>query len=232
MNFSADLSRYLNIDLSENQSSLFELYYKELIEYNKTTNLTRIVQKDEVFYKHFYDSLTLSLVINFHHITSICDMGSGAGFPGIPLKIIFPSIKLTIIDSLGKRIKFLEHLIQKLGLDDVHLVHDRIETFASKNQAAFDIVTARALGKLNYIAELGLPMTKIKGLFIAMKTNTYTTEIEEAREALKKLKSTIIQVKEFELPNHFGSRAHVVIQKNKHIDGFPRTHVQMQNKPL
>ncbi|MCF7931087.1 MAG: 16S rRNA (guanine(527)-N(7))-methyltransferase RsmG, partial [Acholeplasmataceae bacterium] len=167
MKFKEDISKELNIEITEEQATQFETYYQFLIEYNEITNLTRITEKEEVYYKHFYDSLTLVKSINFNEIESICDMGSGAGFPSIPLKIIYPHLQVTIVDSLNKRIIFLNKLVDKLGLVDIKLIHNRVEVFALDNQMEFDLVTARALGNLSLILEMGIPMTKIGGKFIA-----------------------------------------------------------------
>jgi 16S rRNA (guanine527-N7)-methyltransferase len=232
MNFKEDLINELGIILSAEQENQLLLYYNELIDYNKHTNLTRITDYNEVNYKHFFDSITLVKDINFEEITSLCDMGSGAGFPSIPLKIIYKHLEITIIDSLNKRIVFLEQLIKKLGLTNVFLYHDRIENFALKHQKTYDLVTARALGNLSLISEMGLPMVKTNSYFIAMKSTNYDEELRNATHAISQLGGKIINIRQFELPHEFGSRTNIKIQKIKYIPGYPRNFVTMSNKPL
>lgn len=232
MTFKDHVESLLNISLSENQISLFNTYYHELIEYNKVTNLTSITDEEGVYFKHFYDSLTLARTVDLHSTTTLCDMGAGAGFPSIPLKIIYPHLKITIVDSLNKRIHFLHHLTEVLGIQDIHCIHDRIETFALKNLSSFDIVTARALGHLRLIAEMGIPMVKESGVFVPLKGPQFQEEIDQSTNALKLLKSSIERIDEFELPNGLGKRANIIIRKHKHITGYPRAYHLMIKKPL
>jgi 16S rRNA (guanine527-N7)-methyltransferase len=159
-------------------------------------------------------------------------MGSGAGFPSIPLKIMFPHLKITIVDSLNKRINFLMQLIEKLHLSDISLYHQRVEDFAINHQKEFDVVTARALGHLSLISEMGIPMVKKEGYLIAPKGQQAELEIEEAQQAIDYLGGTIVIKKRFELPQNYGQRTNILIKKVKHISGFPRTYTQMVNKPL
>ena len=222
----------LNIELTDEQLRLFEIYYTFLLEYNQITNLTRITDHEEVFYKHFYDSLTLADAIDMTKISTLCDMGSGAGFPSFPLKIIYPHLKITIIDSLNKRIKFLEQLIIKLNIDHVTLIHDRVENYAIGHQDSFDLVTARALGSMSLISEMGIPMTKKSGYFVAYKAVQYEDEINESRNTLRVLSSEIENIKHYDLPFAFGSRVLIVIKKNKSINGYPRSFAIMTKKPL
>lgn len=232
MNFEIDIKKELKLELNTEQMHQFEIYYEFLISYNQITNLTRITEKNEVFYKHFYDSLSLVNVADFNHIESVCDMGSGAGFPSIPLKIMFPHLKITIVDSLNKRINFLMQLIEKLHLSDISLYHQRVEDFAINHQKEFDVVTARALGHLSLISEMGIPMVKKEGYLIAPKGQQAELEIEEAQQAIDYLGGTIVIKKRFELPQNYGQRTNILIKKVKHISGFPRTYTQMVNKPL
>ncbi|MBN2300853.1 MAG: 16S rRNA (guanine(527)-N(7))-methyltransferase RsmG [Acholeplasmataceae bacterium] len=230
--FKDDIKDLLKTDITHEQLKQFDDYYQFLVAYNNITNLTRIIDQDEVFYKHFYDSLTLSNVIDFNSIQTVCDMGAGAGFPSIPLKIMYPHLKITIVDSLGKRITFLEHLIEKLNLTHVSLFHDRSENFAKTHQLSFDVVTARALGNLNLILEMGIPMVKKDGYFIAPKGQNYEIEVTEASKAVDLLGVKIINIKTFELPNSYGKRANILLKKIKHVNGYPRSYSQMINKPL
>ncbi|MBU1141781.1 MAG: 16S rRNA (guanine(527)-N(7))-methyltransferase RsmG [Firmicutes bacterium] len=232
MTYKEDLLKYLGIETTSNQDNQFEIYYQFLIEYNKITNLTRIIDKDEVYYKHFFDSLTLVKSIEFNNITSICDMGSGTGFPSLPLKIIYPHLKVTIVDSLNKRILFLKQLIDKLKLSEVTLIHDRAEHFALSKQSSFDIVTARALGSISLITEMGLPMTNIGGKFIALKGLNYEDEFHAAKQGIHILGGEVEEIKKYVLPNQYGTRFHILIKKNKHVKGYPRHFSVMSKKPL
>lgn len=232
MMFKDDIEKLLNIQLTLEQQKMFDVYYQYLIEYNKITNLTRIVDEIEVYYKHFYDSLTLAKTINFDQIQTICDMGSGAGFPSIPLKIMFPYLKIAIVDSLNKRIIFLKNLMEKLKFIDVDLVHDRVESYALLNQNKFDLVTARALGHMSLITEMGLPMVKNSGYFIGLKAQNYEEELKQSLNGIKILGGEVIDVKSFELPFSFGHRVHIVIKKIKQVKGYPRSFVMMTKKPL
>jgi 16S rRNA (guanine527-N7)-methyltransferase len=232
MEFKEHVKQIFKIELTSDQENQFKFYYDYLIEYNKIINLTRIVEKNEVYYKHFFDSLTLINAIEFNKIETICDMGSGAGFPSIPLKILFPHLKITIIDSLNKRIIFLKNLVEKLKLENVNLIHDRIEEYSRVNQNKFDLTTARALGNMSLITEMAIPMTKVEGLFIAMKAANYENELNQARNLIKKLGSVIININNFDLPDNYGTRTHIVLKKEKYVGGYPRSFTQMTNNPL
>jgi 16S rRNA (guanine527-N7)-methyltransferase len=231
--FKDDVKNELNIELSEQQLKQFDIYYKFLIEYNEITNLTRITDEEEVYFKHFYDSLTIVKSIDMHKINTLCDMGAGAGFPSIPLKIIYPHLKLTIIDSLGKRITFLKLLVEKLNLDHVFLVYDRIENYAKTHHDKFDLVTARALGKLPLILELGLPMTKMNSFFVAYKSKNYEEELSDSVNALNLLGGEVTKIIQFEIPNAFGDRVHILIKKHKKSPlMYPRSFSAIKKKSL
>lgn len=226
------VSEKLGITLSAEQLRMFDIYYQILIEYNEHTNLTRITEREDVDVKHFYDSLSLAKTIDLTKINNLCDMGSGAGFPSIPLKIIYPDLKVTIIDSAGKRIAFLKLLVETLNLNDVHLVYNRIEKHAVEYQEVFDLVIARALGKLPMIIEMGIPMLKVGGLLIAYKGQNYQSEILDSKRALQKLGSKLIEEVRYTLPLDMGNRVHLVIEKKKHVSGYPRNFTAMKKKPL
>lgn len=232
MTFKEHIKDAIGIELSEVQENQFEQYFQFLVEYNRITNLTRIVEKEEVYYKHFYDSFLVATSIDMTSIASMCDMGSGAGFPSIPLKIIFPHLSITIVDSLNKRIVFLDKLVKLLSLDRISLVHDRVELYAIKHQSAFDVVTARALGDLSLITEMGLPMTKIGGWFIGLKGVNYESEFNQAKSGIARLGGTISFVHHKDIPRDFGHRVIIGIKKEKHVEGYPRTFAQMTQKPL
>jgi 16S rRNA (guanine527-N7)-methyltransferase len=230
--FKDDILNEFGISLTAEQEALFNLYFHELIDYNSHTNLTRITDEDEVYYKHFFDSLTLIKVIDLKNIQSICDMGAGAGFPSIPLKILFPHLKITIIDSLQKRINFLNILMEKLNITGVTLVHDRIEIYAQSHKETFDIVTARALGNMQLILELGIPMTKVNGYFVAYKSSQYHEELENSKQALKILNANVEEINAFSLPRNYGERTLIKIKKNAKTTGYPRSYAVMIKKPL
>ena len=141
----------IGINITDDQLNKLETYYNELIEYNKNVNLTRIVDKDEVYLKHFYDSLTLVKAIDLNENLTLCDVGTGAGFPGLVLAIVFPNLSITLVDALQKRINFLDLVIKKLGLTNVRTVHARIEDYAKENREKYDIVTCRAVSNLRIL---------------------------------------------------------------------------------
>jgi 16S rRNA (guanine527-N7)-methyltransferase len=212
----------LGINLTEDQLNKLEIYYNFLIEYNKNVNLTRIVDKDEVYLKHFYDSLTLIKAIDLNKELSLCDVGTGAGFPGMVLAIVFPTLSVTLVDALQKRITFLDLIINKIGLKNVKTVHSRIEDYAKDNRECFDIVTSRAVANLRVLSEISIPLVKVNGYFIPMKANI-DNEIEESKDILNKLDSIIENVIEFELPIENSKRTLIVIKKNKITNNkYPR----------
>ncbi len=231
MNFN-ELLKELNIELTKKQLEQFNIYFEYLIEYNEKVNLTAIKEKEQVYIKHFYDSLTLAKTYDFSKEIKLCDVGAGAGFPSIPLKILYPNINLTIVDSLGKRITFLNLLAEKLGLDKYNMVHARAEEFCVNNRESFDVVTARAVARQNILNELCLPLTKVNGYFLAMKAVIAEEENQEG-DSLKILKGKIEDVFTFELPNESGSRN---IVKIKHTAAcpkeYPREFGKIKKKPL
>src|SRR5690625_4742868 len=168
--------REKGIQLTDKQLKQFDLYYDLLIDWNKKVNLTAITEKKEVYLKHFFDSITPSFYIDFEQVKTVCDIGAGAGFPSIPLKICFPHLHITIVDSLNKRINFLEQLIDTLDLNHIQLVHGRAEDIGQQKEhrAYYDLVTARAVARMSVLAEYCLPLCKISGTFIALNlTSTY-----------------------------------------------------------
>ena len=181
------------ITLTSKQLEQFENYYQTLVEWNQKMNLTAITQKEDVYLKHFYDSLTISFDYALSN-QSLCDVGAGAGFPSIPLKIVYPELKVTIVDSLSKRITFLKHLIQVLDLKDVDAISARAEEYAVKHRESFDIVTARAVARLNILDELCLPLVKVDGDFITLKGLKAQEELQEAKQGIEKLGGEVIGV--------------------------------------
>ena len=213
------------VQLSEKQLSQFETYYNLLVEWNEKMNLTAITEKKEVYLKHFYDSVTAGFYFNFKQDITVCDVGAGAGFPAIPLKIAFPEIKLTVVDSLNKRIGFLQHVVDELGLEEVSLYHDRAETFAHRPEfrQTFDLVTARAVARLSVLSELCLPLVKIGGHFLGMKGANLPEEVRDGEKAVKLLGGKVKDIHSFVLPIEESERNIIVIDKVKETPKkFPR----------
>ena len=221
--FILELSK-LNINITDLQLKQLEKYYELLIEYNKIMNLTGITLKEDVYLKHFYDSLTIAKVIDLNQYKTLCDVGTGAGFPGLVLKIIYPNLKVTLLDSLNKRLNFLDIVIKELNLKDIETVHSRAEEYNKQ----FDITVARAVAPLNILLEYCIPLTKINGYFIAMKGKN-----EEATNALKELNSEIIETNSFLLPVEQSNRTIIKIKKIKETNKkFPRKYSEIKKRPL
>lgn len=215
-------TKKLGIELTSQQLEKLNQFYELLISWNQKMNLTRIIEKEDVYLKHFYDSLTLSKVIDLKQDLTLCDVGSGAGFPGIVLKICFPNLKITLLDSLQKRVNYLNEIIKELNLKNIEAIHTRAEDYAKQNREKFDIVTARAVANLKILSELCIPMVKVNGLFIAMKANI-EEEIENSTEILKKLDSKIEKIETFYLPIENSIRNIIMIEKQKPTNNlYPR----------
>jgi len=219
----------LGLKPTEKQMKQFEQYHDFLISKNQVMNLTTITIKEEVYLKHFVDSLHLSKATDLNQ-KSILDVGAGAGFPSIPLKIMFPSIKVTIIDALLKRINFLHELLEILQIDDVTLIHGRAEELTQKE--SFDIVTARAIAKLNILSELCIPFVKREGLFIAMKSLNFEEELQEARHAIRVLGAIDEKVVVYPLSEEL-SHVLLIFKKTKSSPSeYPRNYGLIKKKPL
>ena len=213
----------MNVNLSAMQLDQLDKYYKLLVEWNKKINLTRIIEEKDVYLKHFYDSITLFKVIDLCQNFSLCDVGTGAGFPGIVLKIVFPTLSITLIDSLLKRINFLNCVIKELDLKNIVAIHTRGEDYAKVNREKFDIVTSRAVANLSILSEICIPMCKINGYFIPMKANI-DDEIKQAEDILYKLDSEIEEITEFDLPIENSHRTLLKIKKKKKTSvKYPRS---------
>jgi 16S rRNA (guanine527-N7)-methyltransferase len=222
----------LGIQLTDEQLHQLDKYYQLLIEWNKVMNLTGITEEKEVYLKHFYDSLTIAKVIDLTKEKSLCDVGSGAGFPGMVLKIVFPNLKVTLVDSLNKRIKFLTEVANELNLKDIALVHARAEDFAKNNREKFDVVTARAVAPINVLLEYCLPLTKVGKYFIALKGNI-SQEIILLNNSLTKIGGKLINSQEFLLPIENSNRSLLVITKeNPTSKKYPRHPKDIKNNPL
>lgn len=203
----------LNIMLSSHQLDQLDKYYHLLREWNEKINLTRIIEENDVYLKHFYDSLTLSKVIDLNSNLTLCDIGTGAGFPGLVLKIVFPNLKITLVDSLLKRIKFLNIVIEELGLTGIETVHSRAEDYVKFHKNEFDIVTSRAVSRLINLLDYSIPLVKKGGYFIPMKANC-EDEIKESLPILKRKNLTIEKIDEFTLPIENSKRTIIVIKNH------------------
>ena len=221
----------LNIILTQVQLNQLEKYYELLIEWNKKINLTRIVEKKDVYLKHFYDSITLIKAIDLTKEQELCDIGTGAGFPGIVLKIVFPHLNITLVDALNKRIEFLKLVIKELNLKSINAIHERAEIFIRQNKNKFDIITCRAVAKLNIISEICIPGLKINGYFIPMKAQI-DEEIKDIK-FLDKLNSKLENIVSFKLPYENSIRNLVVIKKiSSTNDMYPRNYDKISKYPL
>ena len=221
----------INIIVEENQLKKLDQFYHMMIEWNEKINLTRITKEEEVYLKHFYDSLTINKVVDLKKVDSLCDVGTGAGFPGIVLKIVFPNLNVTLVDALKKRIDFLNIVIEKLELKNIVTVHERAEIFTKKNREKYDLVTCRAVAKLNIISELCIPSVKVNGYFIPMKANI-EEEISNT-EYLEKLNSKIENIVTFKLPIENSIRNLIIIKKiDKTTSIYPRKNEKIQKFPL
>lgn len=230
-NFVLELSK-LGIEINEKQKNQFQRYYELLVEWNEKINLTAITEKEAVYLKHFYDSATIIKSIDLSTVESLCDIGTGAGFPGIVLKILFPNLEVTLIDALEKRIKFLNIVIDELGLEKINTIHARSEEYGKTNREIFDVVTARAVAPLPILIEYCVPLVKEHGYFIPLKANI-SQEILESKGAIAKLELSILEKIEFELPIEKSHRTIIKFIKNKKTSpNFPRKNAEIKKKPL
>ena len=225
----------MGIPVSETQLNQFEIFYKLLIQENEKYNLTGITDKEEVYIKHFLDSLLIQqLPFDFNAKTMI-DIGTGAGFPAIPLKILYPSLKMTCLDALNKRIGFINMSIEALHLNDVELIHGRAEDFGQnpKYRGQFDFAVSRAVAELRLLLEFVMPFVKTNGYFLAYKSLKSELELTEAKKALSELKSEVIDIKRFELPNGNGHRDIIIVKKIGEIaKKYPRKPGIPKKSPL
>ena len=233
--FVLELSKH-NFELTDKQKQQFKLYFKMLIEVNEHVNLTRITEEDEVYLKHFYDSITPLFTFGavFKDGATLCDVGAGAGFPSIPLKILKPGLKVTIVDSLQKRLNFLKDLISELGLTDVELVHGRAEDVGQNKlyRERFDIVTARAVARMSVLSEYCLPFVKKGGYFCALKGPDTDEEIKGASKAIALLGGKVMKVNKYTLSD--GSKRSIVCIKkiSQTNPKYPRPSAKIAKNPL
>lgn len=209
------------------------IYYEMLYETSKVMNLTTIVELEEAYIKHFYDSLLMSKVVDLTKELTLADIGTGAGFPGLVLKIVYPNLKVTLIEPIGKRCKFLQSVIDRLELKDICVVNERAEDAVKKYRESFDIVTARAVASLNILSEICVPFVKINGLFIALKGSSYQEEIDNACQAVGKLKVKLTKKVLLELPLKLGERSILVYKKTESTPNiYPRLYAKIKKNPL
>lgn len=222
----------LNIEITDYQLCQFEKYYELLSEWNKVVNLTRIIEKDDVYLKHFYDSATIVKVIDLNKIDNLCDFGTGAGFPGIVLKILYPNLDITLVDSLNKRVNFLNIVIKELKLKNINAIHTRIEEYGKLNREKFDCVVARAVSSLNILIEYATPIIKKNQYFIAMKGNI-DEELINSKKALLNLNMELIKKEEFKLPIENSMRNILLfIKKDVTPLKYPRETSIIKKSPL
>jgi 16S rRNA (guanine527-N7)-methyltransferase len=214
--FKSDL-KYFNVELSELQITQFLKYYELLVEWNEFMNLTAITEYEDVMKKHFVDSLSLIKTYDVNKSVSVIDVGTGAGFPGLALKIAYPNLKVTLLDSLNKRINFLNHVIEQLGLEGVETVHGRAEDFAKpgKFREKFDVCVSRAVANMTSLSEYCLPFVKLGGEFISYKSEKMNEEMDNAKKAISILGGKFDRCEEFMLPESDIFRNLVVIKKVK-----------------
>ncbi|MDH6603686.1 16S rRNA (guanine527-N7)-methyltransferase [Bacilli bacterium PM5-9] len=227
-----DELKKININLTSYQLEQFDKYFKVLVEWNEKMNLTSITEEEEVYEKHFYDCLLVSQSYDFNN-QKICDVGAGAGFPSVPLKIVYPDLDITIVDSLDKRIKFLNVLSDELNLDNFKAVSQRAEEFAQDNREAYDLVLARAVARLNILVELCLPLVKVDGYFVALKGKQALEELDEAKLGIEKLGANLISKDKYQLISDYSTRYMLKYKKVKPTDKkYPRNYSQIKKKPL
>ena len=199
----------INIDITEEQLNQLDKLYHLVLEWNEKINLTRITDQKEVYLKHFYDSLTVHKAVNLNEITTLCDVGTGAGFPGMVLKIVFPQLKITLIDSLQKRVNYLDEAIKQLKLKDIEAIHSRGEDY----EGQYDIVTSRAVANIEKLVNYTMHLVKKNGIFVAMKGDIEKELTPEVQKKLNK-KYQIVKIEKFLLPIENSKRSLIII-KNK-----------------
>lgn len=223
------------IALSDAQMEQFNQYFTMLVEWNEKMNLTAITERDEVYLKHFYDSISAAFYVDFKDVGTICDVGAGAGFPSIPIKICFPDLDVTIVDSLQKRMTFLGELASKLKLENVHFHHARAEEFGQNKafRGSFDLVTARAVARMSVLTELCLPLVKKGGFFLAMKGMQAEQELKIGAKAIATLGGKVKNHYAFSLPIEESERNLYLIEKVKETPNkYPRKSGTPNKQPI
>lgn len=207
----------LNIQLNEEQKQQFQRYYELLTEWNKVMNLTGITDYDEVNEKHFVDSLSIVKAVDIEHIKTVIDIGTGAGFPGLPLKIVYPHLHVVLLDSLNKRVKFLNTVIEELGLEKIETLHGRAEDYARQEnyREQFDLCVSRAVANLSTLSEYCIPYIRVGGIFISYKSGSIEEELQTSQKAVKILGGVIEETVKFQLPGTEIGRSFVKIKKEE-----------------
>ena len=221
----------IDINISVDTLSKLDIYYHLLVEENKKYNLTAITEEKEVYLKHFYDSLTLSKIVELNN-QYLLDIGTGAGFPGLVLKIVFPELKIDLLDSTTKRCQFLQMVINQLELKDINVINARAEEYAKENREKYDIVTSRAVAPLKHLLEYSIPLLKVNGNFISLKSNI-DEELKNINNYYKKLHLTNESIIKFELPYELSLRTLYKVTKQKNTPlMYPRQYSQIKKKDI
>ena len=221
----------LGINITEKQIKQLELYKEFLIKYNEHTNLTRIIEETDIYLKHFYDSLTIVKYTDLSNVNNLLDIGTGAGFPGMVIKILFPNINVTLLDSNNKKITFLKELSNMLNLE-VELINDRAENFIENKREYYDVVISRAVAPLNILLELTIPFLKVGGIFISMKANI-DLELKDSENTYKELGASIDSINCFNLIKENSKRTIIIYKKiNKTNNKYPRIYDKIKKNPL
>ena len=220
-------------NLTNEMLEQFNTYYQLLISENEKINLTSITEIEDVYIKHFYDSLLLTKEKDISKISTMIDVGTGAGFPGIPVKIMYPHLQLTLVEPTGKRCLFLEKVVKELHLENVKIVNDRAENCIKDMREMYELATARAVSQLNILSEIVIPFIKKDGLFISMKGSNYSEELENAVNAIKNLGAKIEKISSYELPKDRGKRVFITLKKVKNTPLiYPRIYSKIKKQPL
>lgn len=225
----------LSISLTDRQIEQFLKFYELLVEKNKVMNLTGIIEWEEVVQKHFLDSLAIVRGVDLNSVQNMIDVGTGAGFPGIPLKIAFPHLQITLMDSLNKRMKFLDEVIEVCGLEKIETVHSRAEDLARRTEyrEQFDLCVSRAVANLNMLSEYGMPFVKRGGHFVSYKAGNAQEEVQGAKKAVTILGGEIERIETFCLPGSDIGRMLIVVEKKKECGKkYPRKPAMIKEKPL
>lgn len=225
----------LNIQINEIQKKQFDTFYSMLVEWNKVMNLTGITEYEEVIEKHFVDSLSIVNIFDLSEINTVIDVGTGAGFPGIPLKIAFSHLKITLLDSLNKRINFLDSVIDELKLDGIYTIHGRAEDFAKKDdyRERYDLCVSRAVANLSTLSEYCLPYIRVGGMFVSYKSGDVDDEVLESKKAISILGGKLDNVVKFQLPGTDINRSFIKIEKIKNTGKkYPRKAGLPSKEPL
>ena len=234
MNILTENLKKIGINITEHELFQFDTYMEYLLEYNKHTNLTAITQPEQVLIKHFFDSVLITKFFKIKPEDKIIDVGTGAGFPGVPIKIIYKDISLTLVDSSNKKVDFLKKLVDKLNIN-AEIFHGRAEelSFQKEFREKFDFAVSRAVAPLNILAEYCLPYVKLEGFFVALKGPNVQDEILKSENAIEVLGGKLFKTETFELPCNYGTRNVIVIQKTKNTpDIYPRTNAKIKSAPL